>query len=168
MRFIKIIRGELEQRYYVKFFEEIAIDADKIISVNHYCSPTTQELSDLDPKKYMSEIIIQIESGLSSITIPAPMELVMSYLNGEVSLDAIKNYKMPAPEAPEELQEWIGFLKSDHKRIIKKVIANGITTKSQLLQLSDDDIKSLPGCKSRSVCLHIKDILCVFGLIDDN
>lgn len=169
MKFIKIITGELEQRYYVKFFNEIAIDADKIISVNHYCSPTTKELSDLDPRKYMSEIIIQRESCSSSIKIPAPMELVMSYLNGEVSLDAIKNYRMPAPKAPEDLQEWIGILEKDHHiKVIKKIIANGITSKSQLIQLSDDDIKALPGCSGRSFCLYMKEILCMFGLVDDS
>lgn len=166
MKFIKIITGECCERYYMKQHSEIGIDADKITEVKHYVY-FPESLSDLDPRKYMSEIKIVCDGIEKSLEIPAPLDLVLAYLNGEVSLDAIRDYEIPAPEAPENLSEWTKILETDNEiKAINKIIKLGITTKTQLLQMTAKDIKELPGCGGRSkTCVYVRDAMKVFGLV---
>ena len=165
MKFIKIITGKCCERYYMKQHSEIGIDADKITEVRHY-SYHPERLSDLDPRKYMSEIKIMRDGVEKSLEIPAPLDIVLKYLNGEVSLDAIRDYEIPAPEAPEDLSEWTKILESkDEIKAVNKIIKLGITTKTQLLQMTVADIKALPGCGGSSQTYsYIKQALKVFNL----
>ena len=149
----------------MKKHSEIGIDADKITEVRNYMYyPDT--LSDLDPRKYTSEIKIMCDGIEKTLEIPAPLDIVLQYLNGEVSLDAIRDYEIPAPEAPENLSEWTKILEDeDMIKAINKIIKLGITTKTQLLQMTMDDIKALPGCGGCSQTrFDIEDALKVFGL----
>ena len=165
MRFVKIITGKCCERYIVKQHREIGIDADKIIEIKHLIS-YPERLSDLDPKKYTSEIKIICDGVEKTIEVPAPLDIVLKYLNGEVSLDAIRNYEIPAPEAPEDLSEWTKILENkDSIKALNKIIRLGVTTKTQLLKMSLEDIKALPGCGGSSqTCYDIEEALKVFNL----
>lgn len=165
MRFIKIITGKCCERYIMKQHSEIGIDADKITEVKHFIS-YPERLSDLDPKKYTSEIKMIFDGVEKTIEVPAPLDIVLKYLNGEVSLDAIRNYEIPAPEAPENLIEWTKILENkDSIKAVHKMIKLGITTKTQLLKMTLEDIRALPGCGGSSqTCFDIEDALKVFDL----
>ena len=149
----------------MKQHSEIGIDADKITEVKHFIS-YPERLSDLDPKKYTSEIKMMFDGVEKTIEIPAPLDIVLKYLNGEVSLDAIRDYEIPAPEAPEDLREWTKILEDkDEIKALNKIIRLGITTKTQLLQMTLEDIRALPGCGGSSqTCFDIEDALKVFDL----
>ena len=149
----------------MKQHDEIGIDADKITEVKHFIS-YPEKLSDLDPKKYTSEIKMMFDGVEKTIEIPAPLDIVLKYLNGEVSLDAIRDYEIPAPEAPEDLREWTKILEDkDEIKALNKIIRLGITTKTQLLQMTLEDIRALPGCGGSSqTCFDIEDALKVFDL----
>lgn len=166
MKFIKIITGKCCERYFMKQHSEIGIDADKITEISHY-TYHPERLSDLDPRKYMSEIKIMCDGVEKSLEIPAPLDIVLQYLNGEVSLDVIRDYEIPAPEAPENLSEWTKILESKYDiNAIRKMINLGITTKTQLLQMTEADIKALPGCGGSSKTYrNVRKALIVFNLI---
>lgn len=168
MRFIKIVTGKCCERQYVNQHDgiEIGIDIDKIVEVKHYTN-FPERLSDLNPRKYMSEIKIVCDGIEKSLEIPAPLDLVLAYLNGDVDLDAIKNYEIPTPEAPEDLNEWVKILENDNEiKAINKIINRGVTTKSQLLQMTARDIKALHGCGGSSkTCGYVIDAMKVFGLV---
>ena len=156
MKFIKIL---VETRR--PYPEEIFIDADKIKYIEQ---KNDRKLSYFDDNVYKTRIVMYGDTEEYDIIVPVETDLVVAYLNNEEDFEAVKNYKMPKPEAPESLEEWAKLrCMSTDRRLINVLIKNGIDTKSDLTQFSETDLLAIRGI-SKSGLQNIKDLMNKFGL----
>lgn len=157
MKFIKIL---VETRR--PYPEEIFIDADKIKYIEQ---KDDRKHSYFDSDMYRTRIRMYGDTEEYDIIVPVETNLVVAYLNNEEDFTALKNYKIPKPEAPESLEEWIKLrcMYSTECRLINTLIKNGINTKSDLTQFSETDLLAIRGI-SKNGLQKIKDLMNKFGL----
>lgn len=150
--------------------EECSINTDMIIMIEP-CS--TEKVRIFDDSIYMTRVWLNIDGKTTDITgpiqgrdfcIPVPCDLVEKYLNNEITFDEIKNYKIPKVEAPERLEEWVEMARySRIKAALRTIIRQGITTKSQLLNMTWSQVQSIRGVGKEKL-KFLQEMLDCFGL----
>jgi hypothetical protein len=141
---VKTIRGTIE---------ECSVNTDMIIMIEPW---QTEKIGIFDYKIYHTRVWLNLDEKITKTTgpidgrnfcIPVEYELVEKYFNNEVTFEEIKNYKIPKVEAPEHLEEWIKMIWFDQLSItaLKILMKNGVTTKTQLLNMTWDQVVQLRG-----------------------
>lgn len=157
MKFVKILEETRPSHVEEKF-----IDVDKIKYIERLRDTKAYILDD---EIFKTKIRMYGDNCEYDIIIPVEVDLVIAYLNNEEDFAAVKNYKIPKPEAPEDLGTWTNLrgIYSDECRVIKTLIRNGIKTKSDLVKLSESEILEIQRI-SKNGAIAIKRAMKRFGL----
>jgi hypothetical protein len=157
MKFVKILEETSRPRP-----EERFIDADKIKYIEQ---KDDRKCSYFDDDIYKTRIRMYGDEKEYDIIVPVEIDLVIAYLNNEEDFAALKNYKIPKPEAPEDLKTWAELrgMYSIYRKLINTLIKNNINTKSDLVQFSEAELLAIHGISKNGV-ETIKALLDKFGL----
>lgn len=151
--------------------EEFSVNTDCVVMIEP-CS--TKKIHTFDESVYMTLVWLNLDKKTTcgwnepisgqNFCMPVEYNLVEKYFNNEVTFDEIKNYKIPKVEAPESLEEWVKMARyTSTGDGIKLLIRQGITTKSQLLNMTWNQVKILKGIGEQKI-KHLHEILDCFGL----
>ena len=157
MKFVKILEETSRPRP-----EERFIDIDKIKYIEQ---KDHRKCSCFDDDIYKTRIRMYGDEKEYDIIVPVEVDLVIAYLNNEEDFADVKNYKIPKPEAPEDLKTWTELrgMYSTYRKLINTLIKNNINTKSDLVQFSEAELLAIRGISKNGVN-SIKSLMHKFGL----